>query len=43
VKVPRTQRGGGRGSDWDKKFDLKKAPKIWQAAQGSGHRRGESV
>jgi len=33
----------GRGSDWDKNFDLKKAPKIWQAAQESGHRRGELV
>ncbi|SPF53557.1 hypothetical protein SBA4_570007 [Candidatus Sulfopaludibacter sp. SbA4] len=36
-------RAGGRGSDWDKNFDLKKAPKIWQAAQGSGHRRGEAT
>jgi transposase len=27
-----------RGSDWNKKFDLKKAPPIWKAAQGSGHR-----
>jgi transposase len=26
-----------RGSDWNKNFDLKKAPKIWQVAQGSGH------
>ena len=25
-----------RGSDWNKNFDLKKAPKIWQAAQESG-------
>jgi Integrase core domain len=33
----------GRGSDWDKNFDLKKAPKIWQAAQESGHRREEVV
>jgi hypothetical protein len=33
----------GRGSDWNRNFDLKKAPKIWQAAQGSGHRRGEAV
>src|SRR5437879_8820364 len=32
-----------RGSDWNKTFDLKKAPKVWQAAQGSGHRRGEPV
>ena len=32
-----------QGSDWNKNFDLKKAPKIWQAAQGSGHRQGESA
>ena len=25
-----------RGSDWNKNFDLKKAPKVWQAAQRSG-------
>jgi hypothetical protein len=25
-----------RGSDWNKNFDLHKAPKIWQAAQSSG-------
>ena len=25
-----------RGSDWNKNFDFKKAPKIWQAAQASG-------
>jgi hypothetical protein len=30
-----------RGSDWNKDFDLKKAPKIWQAAQESGCRHGE--
>jgi transposase len=42
AKAAKTHRAGGRGSDWDKNFDLKKAPKIWQAAQGSGHRRGES-
>jgi hypothetical protein len=29
-------------SDWDKNFDLKKGPKIWQAAQASGTRREES-
>ncbi len=33
----RTQR---RSSDWNKNFDLKKGPKIWQAAQESGSRRG---
>jgi hypothetical protein len=28
-----------RGSDWNKNFDLKKAPKVWQAAQESGCRQ----
>jgi len=36
---PRTQ----RSSDWNKNFDLKKAPKIWQAAQASGCRSEEVV
>jgi len=40
VKAAKVHRTGARGIDWDKNFDLKKAPKIWQAAQGSGHRRG---
>jgi transposase-like protein len=43
VKAAKTQRAVGRGSDWDKNFDLKNGPKIWQAAQGSGHRRGEAI
>jgi transposase len=43
VKAAKTHRARGRGSDWNKNFDLKKAPKIWQAAQESGQRRGESV
>jgi hypothetical protein len=30
-----------RGSDWNQNFDLKKAPKLWQAAQASGRRQGE--
>jgi transposase len=30
-----------KGREW-KNFDLKKAPKIWQAAEGSGTRREES-
>jgi len=30
-----------RGSDWNRNFDLKKAPKVWQAAQGSGWRQGQ--
>jgi hypothetical protein len=32
-----------RGSDWNKDFDLHKAPKLWQAAQASGHRKAESL
>jgi hypothetical protein len=43
VKAAKPHHAGGRGSDWNKNFDLKKAPKIWQAAQTSGHRRGEVV
>ena len=40
VKSAKTPRAGDRGRNWDKNFDLKKGPKVWQAAQGSGHRRG---
>jgi hypothetical protein len=28
-----------RRSDWNRNFDLRKAPKIWQAANASGHSR----
>jgi hypothetical protein len=31
-----------QGSDWNQNFDLKKAPKIWQAAQSSGRKQGEA-
>jgi transposase len=30
--APRRPRNRQRGSDWDKNFDLKKGPKIWQVA-----------
>jgi transposase len=36
AKAARARR---RGSDWNKNFDLHKAPKVWQAAQASGHRK----
>lgn len=39
----KAQRARRRGSDWGKNFDLKKAPKIWQAAQESGCRTGEAI
>ncbi len=43
VKAAKTHGGAGRGSDWNKNFDLKKAPKLWQAAQGSGYPRGQTI
>jgi hypothetical protein len=43
VKAAKTNRRVGlRGSDWNKNFDLKKAPKVWQAALAQGHKRGEA-
>jgi len=38
-KAAKASRGGRRGSDWNRNFDLQKGPKIWQAAQASGYRR----
>jgi len=39
VKSPRKRRAvRRRGSDWNKDFDLRKGPKVWQAARESGHR-----
>jgi hypothetical protein len=43
VKINKTSRAKSRGSDWNKTLDLKRAPKIWQAAQASGYRRGETL
>lgn len=42
-KPKKTRRGKPRGSDWNKHFDLKKGPKVWQAAQLSGNRPKEAV
>jgi transposase-like protein len=36
IKPAPRRRAAQKGSDWNKNFDLKKAPKIWQAAQASG-------
>ena len=33
------RRQAARGSNWNQNFDLKKAPKVWQAAQESGRRK----
>jgi hypothetical protein len=38
----RQRRQQRQGSDWNQNFDLKKAPKIWQAAQESGRKQGEA-
>jgi len=38
-KAPRQP---ARRSTWDQNFDLKKGPKVWQAAQASGARHEES-
>ena len=43
AKTAKAHRTGGQGSNWKKNFDLKKAPKVWQAAQAAGHRRGETI
>ena len=42
-KAAKKRRGRGPGSDWNRNFDLKKSPKIWQAAQDSGPRREEAM
>ena len=42
-KPEKARRPHERGSDWNKNFDLKKGPKVWQAAQGSDHRPKEAV
>jgi hypothetical protein len=38
-KPAKPPRAGRRGSDWNKHWDLKKGPKVWQAAQASGYRQ----
>jgi hypothetical protein len=43
VKASKTHRASKRGSDWNKNFELQKAPKVWQAAQESGHRKAEPI
>jgi hypothetical protein len=41
VPTDKKRRASRRGSDWNKNFDMKKAPKVWQAAEASGHRMSE--
>jgi len=42
-QAARRRRAPQRGSDWDKNFNLKKGPKVWQAAQRSGCRPEEAL
>jgi len=42
AKPKSRRKKSARGSDWNKNFDLHKAPPIWHAAQSSGRRRGET-
>ena len=43
AKLAKKSRKGTRGSDWNKDFDLKKAPPLWQAAQTSGNRKNQTL
>lgn len=42
VKPVKVRGSRKRGSEWNQHFDLKKGPKVWQAAQASGY-PGEPV
>ena len=39
VQPARAGRARRRASEWNKNFDLKKGPKVWQVAQASGYQR----
>ena len=39
----KTPRRPAQKSTWNQNFDLKKAPKVWQAAQESAYRKGEDL
>ena len=43
AKAAAKRPSGNRGSEWNKNFDLHRAPKVWQAAQESGCRPEEGV
>ena len=36
VKTAKTSRAKRQGSEWNKDFDMKKGPKVWQAARARG-------
>jgi hypothetical protein len=41
-KVRTAAKQAKRGSDWNRNFELDKAPPLWKAAQASGYRSGGS-
>lgn len=43
MKSARKHSAGRRGSGWNRNFDLKKGPKVWQAAQASGARKEQAI
>jgi hypothetical protein len=43
VLKPKRPRAARRDNDWDKNFDFKKGPKVWQAARLSGCRPEEAI
>ena len=43
MKAAKKRPASRRGSDWNKNFDIKKGPKVWQAAEASGCRPEEAV
>jgi transposase len=43
AKAAKPRRARGRGSDWNKNFNMQKGPKVWQAAQFSGCRPEEAA
>jgi transposase len=42
AEPPKQRRQARRGSDWNRNFDLKKAPKIWQVTQESSPTQREA-
>jgi hypothetical protein len=43
VKPARSPRRRPRSNNWNRSFDIKKGPKIWQAAEASGCRPQEAI
>ena len=43
AEPPKRGRVAKRGSDWNKGFDLKKGPKVWQVTQLSARRPEEAT